>query len=350
MIKRLKQKSFLVLLLAAFLVLSLSAGSNRNPVLVTAGNVNNDSGYRWGLDAIKAKDAWKVTRGSPSIAVAIIDGGIDFSHPALQKHHWTNEKEVPNNGKDDDNNGYVDDRHGWDFRNTSPVSTHSPDRYFHGTFVAGLIASAYEPASGTGGVAPEIKLMDLRVLNSRGRAFHSDWPKFAAAIRYAASNGAKIINLSLSARREPPKLVRKAIKDASKKGVLVVVGSGNGAEVQALAKLEGVITTGAISKDYSPASFSASGPEVDISAPGEGVLSFKEGEPFSGSGTSFAAAHLSGTAALLLSERPETKLETLTKTLLTTAKDLSNPGKDPSTGAGLVNVDKALRELISSLS
>jgi len=350
MVKRPGRKTFLALFLGTLLVLSLSAGANRSPVLVKAGKFNSGSGYRWGLEAIKARDAWKVTRGSPSITVAVIDGGINFDIPALQKHHWTNENEVPNNGKDDDNNGYVDDRHGWDFRNTSPVSSHSANRYFHGTFVAGLIASTYEPESGTGGVAPEIKLMDLRVLNSRGRAFPSDWQKFAAAIRYAVSSGARIINLSLSARREPPKLVRKAIKDASEKGVLVVVGSGNGGEVQALAKLDGVITAGAISQDLSPASFSASGPEVDISAPGEEVLSFKEGKPVSGSGTSFAAAHLSGAAALLLSERPATKQEFLTRTLLNSARDISNPGKDPLTGTGLVNVDRALRELTSSSS
>lgn len=343
-----ERKILLAFFLSALLVVGLSLEGNQSPALVASGTVDTGGGYRWGLEAVKAQDAWKVTRGSPSITVAVIDGGINFDIPALQSHHWTNKEEIPNNGRDDDNNGYIDDSHGWDFRAKRPVSSSSKSRYFHGTFVAGLIASTYEPESGTGGVAPEIKLMDLRVLNSRGRAFPSDWPKFASAIRYATANGASIINLSLSARRKPPKLVRAAIKDASKKGVLVVVGSGNGDEVQALAKLDGVITAGAVNRDLSATHFSASGPEVDVSAPGEGVLSFKEGKPTPGSGTSFAAAHLSGAAALLLSERPATKRKRLIEILLNTAEDLSSPGKDPLTGRGLINVDKALGKLISS--
>jgi len=346
--KVLSRKIFLIMFLAALSVVGLSPGINRKPILVTSGTVSTGRGYRWGLEVIGALKAWKVTRGSPSITVAVIDGGIDFDIPALQRHRWTNENEVPNNGRDDDNNGYVDDEHGWDFRNKRPVSSSRTNTYFHGTFVGGLITSAYRPESGTGGVAPRVKLMDLRVLNSRGRAFPSDWSKFAAAVRYAVSNGAKIINLSLSARRRPPELVREAIEDATREGVLVVVGSGNGDKVQALARLDGVTTAAAVSKDLSVASFSASGPEVDISAPGEKVLSFKEGRPVTGSGTSFAAAHVSGAAALLFSERPRANAKELIEILLDTAKDLSSPGKDFSTGRGLVNVDEALQRLTSN--
>lgn len=342
--------AIIVLVFAIVLTHTLSTETKREPILTADGSIGSHGGYRWGLDAIKAPDAWKVTRGSPSVVVAVIDGGIDFDVPALSEHRWKNPAEVPDNG-DNDGNGYVDDLHGWDFRNDRPVSNHQADRYYHGTFIAGLIASTHEPESGTGGVAPEIKLMDLRVLNSRGRAFPSDWPKFASAIRYATDNGAEIINLSLSASREPPEVVRKAIRHADNNGVLVVTSAGNGGEkVQALAQLEDVIAVGAVDKNGSRASFSPSGPEVDLMAPGDRVLSFKKGKPVVGSGTSFASAHLSGAAALLLSERPEAEKDIIEESLLKSTENLSPSRADPKTESGFLNVDRALTELTSLLS
>lgn len=340
--------SILVLALVCLVTLPFSVQVERRPVLRANGNLTGNGGYRWGLEAIDAPEAWEITSGSPEIVVAVIDGGINFDLPSLSGRRWVNKDEVFDNKVDDDANGYVDDRHGWDFRNGQQVSNPDIERYFHGTFVAGLIASRYNSSKGTGGVAPGIKMMDLRVLNPRGRAFSSDWPKFAAAIRYATENGADIINISLSARTKPPKVVRRAIRTADQKGILVVVSADNGnSDDQSLAELNGVVTVGAVDNDKTLSSFSASSSEVDIAAPGERVLSFKKGGPATGSGTSFAAAHISGSAALLLSEYPDVKKDKVIATLLNTTQDLSLFSLGTDTSSGLVNVNQALLELKS---
>ncbi len=169
---------------------------------------------RWGLRAVKAPEAWEVTLGSEEIVIAVIDAGIDYSLPYLADRMWRNPNEIPGNGIDDDGNGYVDDVHGWDFRDGDPDSLAGTPLNWHGTFVAGLIAAAVDAATGIGGVAPRVKLMDLRFLDSRGLFYRGDWPKLAEAIEYAVDNGARVINLSIYSRVPLPSYVRRAIREA----------------------------------------------------------------------------------------------------------------------------------------
>src|SRR6056297_986403 len=185
-------------------------------------SASKPSTIRWGLNAIKAKEAWQVTRGSHEVVVAVIDSGIDKSLSDLRTHLWNNEDEVPDDGIDNDHNGYVDDVYGWDFREKDSLRASSSSLYYHGTFVAGLITSNYNKITGAGGVAPNVSIMDLRFLDSGGRFYTSDWQKLARAIEYAVENGADIINLSIYASITPPNMVHKAIKRAESEGVFIV--------------------------------------------------------------------------------------------------------------------------------
>jgi subtilisin family serine protease len=305
---------------------------------------------RWGLRAIKAPEAWEITQGSEEIVIAVIDGGIDYTLPILADRMWRNPGEIPGNGIDDDGNGYIDDVQGWDFRDDDPDSLEGTPLNWHGTFVAGLIAAAVDAATGIGGVAPRVKLMDLRFLDSRGLFYKNDWPKFAEAIDYAVANGARVINISIYSRVTPPDYVRRAIKRAVRSGVLVVTIAGNtGAEVGPLGRLPEVLTVAAVDKNRTSATFSSRGPEVDLAAPGVKVISIVPGgAATASSGTSFAAPHVAGVAALLLSVEPNLSPEGVAEILRSTAEDLDFPGKDPSTGFGLVDAAAAVQTILGS--
>ncbi|MGY4706501.1 S8 family peptidase [Candidatus Bipolaricaulota sp. J31] len=304
---------------------------------------------RWGLRAVKAPEAWEVTLGSEEIVIAVIDAGIDYSLPYLSDRMWRNPDEIPGNGIDDDGNGYVDDVRGWDFRDGDPDSLSGTPLNWHGTFVAGLIAAAVDAITGIGGVAPRVKLMDLRFLDSRGLFYRNDWQKLAEAIEYAVDNGARVINLSIYSRVPLPSFVRRAIREAVDKGVLVVTIAGNtGGEVGPLGRLPEVLTVGAVDRNHTPAPFSCRGPEVDLAAPGVEVVSLVPGgTPYRSSGTSFAAPHVSGVAALLLSLEPDLSPRGVMEILEQTATDLDVPGRDPATGSGLVDAASAVRALLS---
>ncbi|NOX44584.1 MAG: S8 family serine peptidase, partial [Caldiserica bacterium] len=239
-----------LLFLAALGLSPVDGGSTSDPVGPAIGGAGDASPptvlrsshealrLRWGLRAVNAPQAWEITRGSDEIVIAVIDAGIDRSLPYLADRMWRNPGEIPGNGIDDDGNGYVDDVYGWDFRDGDPDSLTGTPLNWHGTFVAGLIAAAVDAATGIGGVAPRVKLMDLRFLDSRGLFYRGDWRKFAEAIEYAVANGARVINISIYSRVTPPSYVRRAIQRAVHSGVVVVTIAGNtGSEVGPLGRL-----------------------------------------------------------------------------------------------------------------
>ncbi len=294
--------------------------------------------FRWGLRKIEAPQAWKVTHGLDDIVVAVIDSGIDRNHRALEEELWINQDEVPGNSIDDDNNGYIDDRYGWDFRDDDNDSLAGTPIHWHGTFIAGLIAANID-SSGIIGVAPQIKLMDLRFLGSNNYFWESDWDKFTAALNYAVDNGANIINMSIFSYRAPPPDFHRAIKRAVANGITVIGIAGNNASsVQYPGRYDEVIAVSAIDKRDRLASYSNFGPEVEIAGPGTEVNSILPGGGYGrSSGTSFAAAHLTGSIALLLSLHPDLSLAQVREVLAHSAGDLGKPGRDEKFGYGLVN-------------
>ncbi|XWK89789.1 MAG: S8 family peptidase [Phormidium sp.] len=266
--------------------------------------VANLGGNSWNLDAINAPETWSKGYTGQGIVVAVIDTGVDYKHSDLDGNIWVNTKEISGNGKDDDGNGYIDDVRGWDFVNkdNDPM-----DLQGHGTHVAGTIA-AENNGFGATGVAPNAKIMPVRVLDASGNGSLLD---VAAGIRYAADNGAKVINLSLGTDISTP-AEASAIKYAAQKGAIVVSAAGNASQLQpgfpARYATHFGIAVGAVNKNNQMASFSdLSGklPLDYVDAPGVGIYSTFLGNSYkSMSGTSMASPHVAGVAALVLSANP----------------------------------------------
>jgi subtilisin family serine protease len=311
-----------------------------------------------------ADSAWTQLGPNPQpVIVAVIDSGLDWNHLDFAWDNlWQNPGEVAGNGVDDDGNGFVDDMIGWDFLG----NTNKPwDHDGHGTITAGIIAADSENGVGMAGINPHAKIMVLKALNAFG---HSRASYIAQAIKYAADNGARVVNLSVGG----PGLTameKDAIAYAQAKNVVIVVAAGNAGinvETYGPASIPGVITVGATGlKDEHP-NFSNWGPGIDIAAPGVDVLGLRarrtdtvrgipdvpyvDGEGYVGadkryyrvSGTSFAAPIVTGIASLLLSQRPELTAAQVENILIQSAEDIQTPGRDNFSGAGMVDARAAL--------
>ena len=272
------------------------------------------------------------------VIVAVIDSGIDRTLPALSCRLWSNPDEIAGNGIDDDRNGYVDDINGWDFRDDDADSLSGSPIHWHGTFVAGLVASSFEakcpPSMGCG-----MWIMDLRFLDSNSQFCTSDWTRLVKAIEYAVANGARIINFSIYAVVEPPPFVREAFRSAIAQGVVIIAIAGNDAAgLGPIADWQEVITVAAVDENLEPAPFSNVGPAVDLSAHGVDVFSYLPGgEMATLSGTSFAAPCVAGVAAFHISQNAGLSPEEVESLLRAGAVDVGEPGPDPETGEGVVN-------------
>jgi subtilisin family serine protease len=298
----------------------------------------------WGLESINAPNAWTLSHGDPSVVVAVIDSGIDVSIPQLVASLWTNADEVPDNGIDDDRNGYVDDIHGWDFRDDDSSSLVGSPIHRHGTFVASIIA-AQPGRYPIVGVAPGARLMDVRFLDSQNQFGSADWSMFERAVNYAVDNGADIINLSIFANGRPPSSFERALDRARSRGIVIVGISGNlgKSEVMYPGRYDSVLAVSAITPSGLLAAFSNRGPEVVFCAPGADITSFAPGgRPFTDSGTSFAAPHVTGVLALLLSVNPTLTADEAIRILADTAVDLGSRGRDNLYGYGLIDAWAAL--------
>jgi subtilisin family serine protease len=271
---------------------------------------------------IDGLEALRIERGDASVVVAVIDDGVDFTHPDLVDRAWTNPGEAganATNGIDDDGNGYVDDVHGWDFCNNDNTVS-DPGEDFHGTHVAGTIAASLN-GIGIVGVAPGIKIMALKFIDDTDECGADDMT--VDAIDYAASFGAPIVNASWG-QSSFSGVIEAAIAES---GALFVAAAGNGNRLTGIgfdldaggfypadSTLPNVLTVAAVDQLGDLAPFSNYGnSSVDIAAPGTNTLSSIPDIPASGgdaecnpcwgwlAGTSMAAPHVSGVAALALS-------------------------------------------------
>src|SRR3954447_20999987 len=269
-------------------------------------------GEQWAVapgSVLDLPDAWQLARGT-GVTVAIIDSGARIQHPDLAPNIWTNFDEVPGNGVDDDRNGYVDDVHGVDLSSTSPGQDLS-DGHGHGTHVAGIVAAA---ANGIGvvGVAPRAKLMIVKVLKADGSGTTG---AVAEGIRYAAANGARVINLSLASNDNDPRMAA-AVQEAGAANALVVASAGNdGQDIDrqpsypaalAAANLLAVASTDP-DNGRGISGFSNFGRlAVQVAAPGAEILSSSNGGGWElKSGTSMAAPMVAGVAALAITANPQ---------------------------------------------
>ncbi len=258
----------------------------------------------WGVDAIKAPEVWNQGFTGKGVTVAVLDSGVDFTHPDLKSNIWINANEIAGNGIDDDGNGFIDDVRGWDFIDNDGRPM---DRNGHGTHVAGTIA-AKQNSFGVTGVAPDAKVMPVRVLDADGFGSVSG---IVEGIYYAINNGANIINLSLGGNISTP-LLRTAIQDAFNQGVVVVMAAGNESSLEpsfpATYANRWGIAVGASDRTNNFAFFSnqaGSKPLDYVVAPGVSVESTLPGNRYGFlSGTSMATPHVAGVIALALQANP----------------------------------------------
>ena len=294
--------------------------------------------HQWHLDQIQMPLAWARTKGR-GVTVAVIDTGVAYRDHGRFKR-------APDLAR----TRFVD---GWDFvaGDASPDDEHG-----HGTHVAGTIAQSTNNALGVAGVAPEAAIMPLRVLDRNGSG---GWGAIAASIRWAADHGADVINMSLGGG-SPSQTVRRAIDYAHAKGVVVVAAAGNAGRprVEYPAAHQYVIAVGAVRFDETLAFYSSHGRGLDLVAPGgdlrvdqngdglpDGVLqnTMVRGDPsrydyIAFQGTSMAAPHVAGAAALLRASGVRDP-DAVERILEGSAKDLHNRRRY---GAGLLQADAAL--------
>ncbi|MEP6516818.1 S8 family serine peptidase [Microcoleus vaginatus] len=270
-------------------------------------DVPNLSDNNWGVDAINAPDVWEQNITGNGIVVAVLDTGVDYNHPDLDNNIWQNAGEIAENGIDEDRNGFIDDIRGWDFvvNDNNPMDL---DFDGHGTHIAGVIA-AERNNFGITGVAPNAKIMPVRVLPAFGEG---EWNNIAAGIRYAADNGANVINLSLGNKFYPPNLVNDAIEYANNKGSVVVMSAGNLGLSQPNYPARNAdrwgIAVGSIDINGRMADTSngaGSTPLDYLVGPGVDIYSTTPYNYYDTlTGTSMATPHVAGVAALVLNANP----------------------------------------------
>jgi subtilisin family serine protease len=354
-------RSRTIVVLSIILSISIFSFSNSQISLINLTNAINHENQFF-HEQIHIKDALSITKGSKDIIVAVIDTGIDFSHPDLQNIAWTNAGEIANNSIDDDSNGYIDDVCGWDF--SSNDSTPGPEPgdlvHWHATFIAGIIAAPWDN-NGMAGVAPNVTIMDIRLLDIE-TAFYS-YEVFGAAIRYAADNGADVINLSLYALGNSSDYYDE-LAYAYEKNIPIVSVTGNtylptGGQQLVVnpGASEIVIAVGATNIDQERADYSNYGEETELVAPvgdQDGSNRIWSTMPFysydtyygSGYGTSFACSQVAGVIALMRSLDYSLKVEEIRDILHKSATDLGKRGKDIHFGYGLLNALKAVRAVL----
>ncbi len=309
---------------------------------------------------IAATQAWNLTQGSMDVIVAVTDTGIDLNHPDLIANRWMNPAEVANNGIDDDGNGLVDDIIGWNFadNNNDP----NPGSDFHGTHVTGIIGAAGNNGMGVTGVAWHVKLMALKFISGRNGTIEAaiQCINYATAQRKRGQN-VRVINASWGGP-DNSKSLRKAISKAGEAGILFVCSAGNGGDDSFGDNLDSdpeypaawnddfatVLSVAALDRTDEIPLFSNYGhTTVSLGAPGAQVVSTFPGGGYNFlTGTSMAAPHVSGVAALLWSLNPTLTPEQVKQRLIATANPVLALASK-SVGAGRVNAFNALTNTMS---
>ncbi|MDB4776695.1 S8 family serine peptidase, partial [Akkermansiaceae bacterium] len=302
-------------------------GESGLSALPESGDANPEIDKQWHLERSKIKEAWQYLEdqglppgGSSDVVIAVIDSGVDYTHPDLAPNMWINSREIPDNGIDDDGNGIVDDIHGADFLSHNGNPT---DHNGHGTHVAGIIAAVADNDLGGVGVAYNSRIMAIKAAQYNGSLTSSD---IAESIYYAVENGADIINMSFGGSAPSP-LVRDALEIAFGQAVLVAAAGnfdypteyptnkrpipfypaawsfvvGVMAEGITRCPLKGWLTCFS-NYDTKPRSLI----EYEMMAPGMQIYStLPEGKYAAWNGTSMAAPVVAGVAALVRTKFPE---------------------------------------------
>ena len=309
----------------------------------------------------------KIAPCSNQIVVAIIDTGVDYTHPDLIDSIWKNQKEMGAwsplrststdrggcrdkscNGIDDDNNGFVDDVVGWDFVHDVPAPF---DTHGHGTHISGIVSGQAANGIGAAGVCPLVSIMALKYYDSSGVGYNN-LQNTVKAIQYAVRNGAHIINYS-GGGAEPAAAERMAVEEARRKGILFVAAAGNDSHNNDVIKyypasydLDNIISVASLNKDNEILPSSNYGPKtVHLAAPGLAIFSTLPNAKFGTmSGTSQATAFVTGAAALLASQVPQGSMDykKIKGWLASSSKPIVGADKKSSVSGGILSIGKAL--------
>jgi subtilisin family serine protease len=326
-----------------------SVSSERKASVLFTPN-DSERSLQWGLNIIHAYGAWDITMGNHSVVVAVLDTGIDWTHPDLAGNMWS------------DTNGY----HGFNFisDNRLPMDDNvnsyddngvwEPGTYtYHGTHVAGVVGAVANNNQGIAGMA-QVQLMAVKVMNDSGEGTDA---YVASGIRWAVdpnsdgdtSDGADIITMSLGVDGMSTTL-GNAVNFASSHGVVLVAATGNSGSsvVSYPAAYPKVIGVGAVDSSSVPAGFSNYGNGLDVMAPGTNIYSTMTGGAYQYlSGTSTAAPFVAGIAALMLTVNPALTPKDVGDTINTTSTDIRSPGWDDYSGWGVVDAFRSVEQVSS---
>ncbi len=286
--------------------------------IATVNLVPNDpyyASYQWHLPKIGAPGAWDVSTGKSNVCIAVIDSGVDPLTPDLSG------RLLPN---------------GYDFVN---FDSDPRDDNGHGTAAAGTAAASGNNSQGVAGVAWGVSVLPIKVMDSNGVGSYS---AIASGINYAATNGAKVINLSLGGTSSS-RTLESAVNFAWSKGVVVIAAAGNNGTTNPVypAAYSNCVAVSAVNSSDTITSWSSRGSYVDLCAPGENIATTGlNGSYVSYSGTSFASPIVAGVAALALSANSTLGNSAVVSLLKKNADDLGTPGLDPLYGYGRVNAFK----------
>ncbi|MCS1408928.1 MAG: Thermophilic serine proteinase [Verrucomicrobia subdivision 3 bacterium] len=318
-----------------------------------------ESGILWGLRNtgsfdidIEAEAAWDITTGSRDVIVGVLDTGVRYSHQDLENQMWENPEEVPGNGEDDDGNGYVDDIFGIN----AIVDSGDPlDDDGHGSHVAGILGASANDSGDMVGVAWDLRIMGLKVLGTNGGTTSDVIQGF----EYGIEHGCRIINASLGGGAFSQGFF-DVIAEGQRRGVLLVASAGNEnsnndifPSYPANYNLDNVISVAAMDRFGEITEFSNFGLHtVDIAAPGEDIFSLdieNDSAYQARDGTSMAAPHVSGVAALVLGAFPEATVHEVRERILSSAIEepaffgkVATGGRVSALGALSVTGDGAL--------
>ena len=319
------------------------------------------SGQLWAPAKIKATDVWTgFTTGDPSVVIADIDTGVEYTHPDLASNMWRNPAEIAGNGLDDDGNGYVDDVFGIDVidANEAPGGSEDPmDDHGHGTHVAGTIAGVGNNGAGVAGMTWNSKILACKFLDSAGEGSDAGAVgcfDYILALKRGGVN-IRVSNNSWNGYTDgPAPVLQWAIDQAGSAGILNVFAAGNDAANLDTAKVycpasitsPSIIAVAASDRDDNRPLFSNFGAaRVDLAAPGVDIAStFLNGSYAESSGTSMAAAHVAGAAALLLALDSTLTVDALKAVILDNV-DVLPQWQGAVLSGGRLNLLKAAQEL-----
>lgn len=280
----------------------------------------NDIEYRqqWHHGRVNLPQAWDITDSNQGITIAVLDTGVDLTHPDLRANLIS---------------GY----------NMINPDQSVQDDYGHGTQVAGILAAVGNNANQGTGVLWRARIMPVKVLDGRGEGDDYD---IARGINQAVRAGAKIIVLSLGDRLYSQHM-EDAVNNAEKNNVLLVAATGNnGSTVNYPAAFSTVLAVGASDQNDRVPSYSNYGPEIDVVAPGQSIYTTSLGGKMTyNSGTSMAAPIVAGVAALIYDIYPDMEAWQVRQLLKQTAKDIENPAWDQASGWGRIDAYQALTQV-----